>query len=91
MHKKARAAAENRMVLIFSIHGITEVSALARAAEVAAEIPAARPLADIAADGSLVAQLRAADLERGLSQDRVLFRDRAVGSNFGDRRERADL
>ncbi len=90
MHEKARAAPENRMVLVFSFHGIAEVSALARAAEVAAEIPAARPLADIAADGSLVAQLRAADLERGLCQHRVFFRDRAVGGYFGNRRERAD-
>ena len=54
------SAAEDGVVLVLAAHRVAELAALPQAVEVAAEVPAARPLAQVAADGALVAELRAA-------------------------------
>src|SRR5439155_6207228 len=64
MHDVARTVvAEDRMKLVFTRWREAAVAALLIAVEfLVAEIPAARPLIDIAADGTLVADLRRPDV-----------------------------
>jgi hypothetical protein len=52
---KTDLAAENAMALILAMRCVAEIAPLARTLEIAAEIPAARPLAEIA---STVAMFR---------------------------------
>ena len=63
---------------------------LRSAVEVAAEVPAARPLADVAADRPLVAELRAGGRGRRLGERRVALGDVRVRGDLGERGQRAD-
>src|SRR5215472_2218055 len=59
MHDKTRAPAENRVKLVLARNGEARVSALLEADELfIAEVPATRPLIEIAAHGRLVPNLR---------------------------------
>ena len=59
MHEETGPAAENGVILILSGHRVAGGAALLEALKVAAEIPAARPLAEIASQGALLPDLRA--------------------------------
>ena len=66
MDDVARAAAEDGVELVLAVHGEKQrVAALLEADELlVAEVPAARPLVEVAADRALVADLRRADFDR---------------------------
>ncbi len=71
-------------------HGVAGVAALAQAGEVAAEVPAARPLAEVAAERALVPQLRARGRRGPLCERREAALDRGVAGDLGERCEGAD-
>ena len=62
MDDVARAVAEDRVELVLAIDGEAARAALLQAVELLVpEVPAARPLHQVAADGADVADLRRAD------------------------------
>src|SRR5689334_21076644 len=64
MDDVAGAAAEDGVELVFTLRRETPVAALLVADELlVAEVPAARTLVDVAADGSLISDLRRADFD----------------------------
>jgi hypothetical protein len=76
--------------LVLAGGGEALVATFAQAVEVAAEIPAARALAQIAAERPLVAQLRAAYGGGGLRQHRIAIQDLAVGGDLGQSGQGSD-
>src|SRR4029078_1231482 len=76
MHDEAGAAAEDSLELVLARGREAPVAALLEADELlVAEVPAAWPLVEIAADGTLIAHLRRADFYRGGRDRRVHARD----------------
>ena len=69
MHDVARAVAEDRVILVLAIDGEAARAALLQAVELlVAEVPAARPLREVPADGADVADLRRADFAGGVGE-----------------------
>jgi hypothetical protein len=56
------SAAEDTVVLVFSLIGITGVAAFSQAMELSAVIPTPWLLAKVPSEGTLIAKLRACDL-----------------------------
>src|SRR5215471_15449047 len=93
MHDVARSAvSENRVKLILAGRREAAISALLEADEFfIAEIPAARTLIDVAADGSGVPDLRGSDLSGSRGKRRIRPRDLLVFDQIDDLHRRADL
>ena len=85
------AVAEDRVVLVLALDGEAPRAALLQAVELlVAEIPAARPLHDVAADGAHVPNLRRADFIRRGGQRREQLSCRRVLGEIGELDGRAD-
>ncbi len=90
MDNETILAAENAMVLVFAVYRIAVFSPLAQAVKFAPVVPAARLLAEIAAQGALVADLRTAHGRRPLGQGRIFLPDEGMGGHLGDGGQGAD-
>ena len=87
----AAVVAEHGVILVFSGERKALLAALAQAVMVArAEIPAARPLQQIAAQGRHLAELRAGSLAHRFGERRVAHPYQRMISDRGERHERAD-
>src|SRR5439155_18631543 len=76
--------AEDGMVLILSADREAAVAALFEADELfVAEVPAARPLVEVAADRALIANLRRADFARRFHDRRIETADLRVLGEIG--------
>ena len=73
VYESRRAAAKDRVITIFATGRQTSIESITLA-----EIPAARPLAEIAADSAHVADLRAGDPQRGFGQRWILAVNRGA-------------
>ena len=81
MDDVARAAAEDRVELVFAGEREAGVAAVLEARETVAEVPAPRPLADVAGERPDVADLRRRDALGRFGEHRVLRADeRRCGS-----------
>ncbi len=90
MHEVAGSAADDRVELVFAGESVAELAAFAQAREIAAVVPAARLLADVAAERALMAQLRARHLRRGLGERCIPLAQERVRGHLRHRRQRAD-
>ena len=82
---------EDGVILILAVDGEAAAAAAPQAAlVVGAEIPAARTLQDIAAEGGDGADLRARRSRRGVGQRRVALAHDRVRGHLLERRQRAD-
>ena len=70
MHDKARAAAENRVLAVFTVHREALVAAGLEAIKAVAVIPAPGALGHVAGEGSDIADLWRADAFRSLDESR---------------------
>ena len=93
VHRHASLSVKNR-VLAIPAGGrirVTDISRGAIARPARPVIPTARILRYVAADGSLIANLRRSRQFGALRQKAVLFRDERVLHDFGERRHGTDL
>ena len=90
MDDVTHVAAEDAMVLVLPLVGKALLAALAQTVEVAPVVPAAWLLAQIAAEGALVAELGAGNHCRGLGERLISPADRWVGRDVGNRGHGAD-
>ena len=86
----AQIAAEDAVVLVLTLEGKALLATLSQTVEIAPVVPAARLLAKIPADGSLVAELRAGDGLGCVCEPGVTLRNRGVGSHVRHRGQRTD-
>ena len=88
-----RSAPQRRVlaVLPFGRIRVAGVAARAIAVDAVAVVPAARVLADVAADRARVADLRARDAARRIGQHLVAVLDHGASLDLRQRRQRADL
>src|SRR6266487_2872194 len=98
-HRQARwvddvartVVAEDRVVLVFAADGEAARAAFLETDELlVAEVPAARPLVDVAADGPLIANLRRPDFSRRVPNRRVQLRDLRMLGEVDDLDRRSD-
>ena len=76
MHDVRRAAAENRVIAVEALSGVTGVATFLEANDVGiAKVPASRPLQEIAADRREIANLRRGRFPRRLRQRGVMRAD----------------
>src|SRR5579859_6730765 len=87
----ARTLIEDGGVLIFAVAGVALRATFEPAVEGAAEVPTARALEQIAADGRHRAQLGSRGVADGPRQERQARRDLGVALDVSKRRERADV
>jgi hypothetical protein len=86
----ARTAAEDGEILVLAVHRRARVAAVLMAADVAPEIPAPRPLAEIAAERPHVAKRRRPDGVARLHESREPLADDVVPGNIAQSSARAD-
>src|SRR5262245_9476166 len=93
MHDMARTVvAEDGVELVFTCGREAAAAAFLVAVELLVpEVPAARTLVDVAANCSLVANLRSADLAARSNDRRVKPRNLRVGHQIDDSKRRTDL
>src|SRR5689334_7557402 len=92
MDDEAGPAAEDRVELVFSLRRETDVPPFLEADELlVAEVPATRALIEVAADGSLIADLRRADLDCGMRDRRVQLGDLGVFGKVDELHRGANL
>src|SRR5579859_5580928 len=87
----ARTLIEHGGVLIFAVAGVALRATFEPAVEGAAEVPTARALEQIAADGRHRAQLGSRGVADGPRQERQARRDLGVALDVSKRRERANV
>ena len=92
-HRHAAIRAENRVLAVDRCRrvGVADVAAGAVAVPAAAVVPAARILRHVAAERSLVSNLRRGDEPGRLGKHAELLADSGVLGHFGQRGRRADL
>src|SRR5436190_19931807 len=91
MDDVARPVAENRVVAILTFDGKASCPALLEAIEFgAAEIPAARPLAKIPADGGALANLRRRGVRGSRMQRGIRLANQVTAAQISQCRVRAD-
>src|SRR5438552_907488 len=79
MHDRAGLVGDDGVILVLALERVADVAALLAAVEVGrAEIPAARPLHQVAADGGHVADLRRGRVRARLAERRPLLLHRRV-------------
>ena len=84
MDDVAGTVAEDRVELVLAVHGEAARAALLQAVELLVpEVPAARTLIQVAADGAGVANLRRADFPGGLHERGIESRDVGVRDQLG--------
>ena len=92
MDRDAGVGAEQGMKLVLAIAGRAVAAALQPAGDVrAAEVPAARPLQEIAADRRHIAKLGRGRRRGRFRQRRIARPDQRVRFELGERRQGADL
>src|SRR6476620_10736307 len=92
MDDEAWPVPEDGVELVLAGRREALVAALLEADELlVTEVPAARPLIQVPADGALFADLRCADLDRGHRERRIELGDLRVLRDIGDPHRRADL
>jgi hypothetical protein len=87
MDNEARSSFENAVILILATNGEARVPALSKAVELSAVVPAARFLANISADRSLVPKLGTRNFASCLRQRPILSTHERVLRNFRNGRE----
>ena len=91
MDDRASAVVEDRVIRVLAVDRVAVAAALAQAAERGgAEVPAARPLQQVAAQGRDMADLRARSAGGRIAKCRVAAPHERVRGQFGQRDHRAD-
>ena len=94
MHHRAGAVVHDGVILILSRVRVTLIAgaALLLAVEVAgAEVPAARPLHDIATQRCHVAHLRSGRVTSGIRQRRIALLDLRMSRDLAQGRQRSEV
>src|ERR1044071_871036 len=91
MNNRAKTVAEDGMILILAFDGEATVAAFFPAVKLGLpEVPAARALQEVAADGGDVAYLRSGGMTRSISERPVAAADDSIRVQFGERHQRPD-